>query len=110
MNKETYIIKETDENTWSIINENGEIVNTITKDNIINYCKNELENNGTEYLNIDLMIDSIWWNIQDDYNLESVIDDFKNWDKFTAWFDYTVVEYLAQEIIAIYKQRLHYFE
>lgn len=110
MNKETYIIKETEENTRSIINENGEIVNTITKDTIINYCKNELENDKAEDISANEMIDCVWWNLQDDYKLEFVDDFCQDWEKFTTWFDYICVEYLAQELIAFYKQRLDNFE
>lgn len=110
MNKETYIIKETEENTWSIINENGEVINTITKDTIVKYCNQEMEDNRTECISADEMIDCVWWNLQDDYDLESVDDFCQDWEKFTAWFDYICIEYLTQEITAIYKQRLDHFE
>ena len=40
MNK-NYVIKQMEENTWVILDENEEVVNTITKDMIVNYCKNE---------------------------------------------------------------------
>lgn len=105
-----YAIIEKGQNEWAIINENEEVVNTITKDDIINYCKKELKDNRTECLSADGIIDSVWWEINDDYDLELVDNYCQDWDKFTAWFDYTVVEYLAQEIVALYKQRLLNFE
>ena len=108
--EETYIIKETDENTWSIIDENGEVIDTITKDDIINYCKRECEDNDTCSFSAEIMTDSVWWYIQDNRNLEFVDHYCQDWDKFTAWFDYICIEYLAQEIVAIYKQRLLDFE
>lgn len=101
-----YIIKQTDENTWVIINENEEVVNTITKDTVINYCKREFEDNHVECMSAEIMIDSVWWYLEDDYNLEFVDNYCQEFDKFLAWFDYIVVEYLAQEIVALYKQRL----
>lgn len=103
---ELYAIVQAEENTWHIVNENGEVVDIITKDDIINYCKSELEDNRTECLSPDIMIDCVWFNVLDDYNLDYVDNYCQDWDKFIAWFDYVVVEYLAQEIVAIYKQRL----
>lgn len=98
------------EDTWHIVDGDGKVINTITKNDIINYCKRELEDNRTECLSPDLMIDSVWWYIEDDYKLEVVDNYCQHWDKFTAWFDYVVVEYFTQEIIALYKQRLRDFE
>ena len=98
------------ENTWNIVDSNGGIVDIIKKDDIINYCKRELEDNDTEQLSPDLIIDGVWWYVHDDYNLEGVDNYCQYWDKFTAWFDYVVVEYFTQEIVAIYKQRLLDFE
>lgn len=97
------------ENTWHII-DSDRIINTITKDDIIKYCKRELEDNHIECLSPDIMIDSVWWGVENDYKLEIVDSGCQYWDKFIAWFDYIVVEYLAQEIVAIYKQRLHNWE
>lgn len=106
-----YIIKQTEENTWTIIDKNGEVVNTITKENVIKYCKEECEDDDdTCSFSAEIMVDSVWWYIHDEYNLEVVDEYCPDWEKFTAWFDYVVVEYLAQELVALYKQRLLYFE
>ena len=86
--KEIYIIQETDENTWSIIDENGEVVETITKDDIVNYCKNELEDNRTDCMSASDMIDDVWFDVERDYNLEFVDSYCQDFDKFCAWFDY----------------------
>lgn len=107
--KKDYVIKQTEENTWVVLNENGEVVNTITKDIVINYCKNELEDSHSECISAEVMIDGVWWNVELNY-LESVDDYCQDWEKFTAWFDYICIEYLAKEIVALYKQRLLNFE
>ncbi len=105
------IIKQTDENTWLIIdNESGEIINTITKDVVIDYCKRECEENNTDYMSSDGITDSVWYYIDMEYDLEFVDNYCQEYDKFLAWFDYTCVEYLAKEIVAFYKQRLLNFE
>lgn len=36
---ENYAIKQTEENTWVIFDENEEVVDTITKDIVVDYCK-----------------------------------------------------------------------
>lgn len=106
-----YIIKQTAENTWVIIDdESGEIIDTITKDTVINYCKRECEDSDTCSFSAEIMTDSVWWYINDNHNLEFVDNYCQEWDKFTAWFDYVCIEYLAQEIVGIYKQRLLDFE
>ena len=105
--KENYIVKQTDENTWVIIDdENGEVVNTITKDDIVNYCKTNLEDDCIEGVGTDILINRIWFDIVDDYNLVFVDNYCQYWDKFTAWFDYVIAEYHSNEIIALYKERL----
>ena len=110
MNRE-YIIKQTEENTWVVVNEeNGAIINIITKDTVIDYCKREFEDNHVECMSAEVMIDSVWWYLEDDYNLEFVDNYCQEFDKFLAWFDYTCIEYHSKEIVAIYKQRLLNFE
>jgi hypothetical protein len=98
------------ENTWHIVDENGKIIDIITKDNIINLCKTEYENNHVECVSAEVMIDNVWWNLEYDYNLEFVDNYCQEFDKFLAWFDYVCVEYLTQELVAIYKRRLLNFE
>ena len=64
-----YIIKQTEENTWSIIDsKNGEVVNTITKENVIKYCKEECEDNDSCSFSAEIMVDSVWWYIHDEYS------------------------------------------
>ena len=109
MNNE-YIIKETSKNVWEIMDENGNIIRAITKENIQGYCLTECEKHDITYFSADIMIDSIWWNVHDYYNLELIDNYCEEFDKFLAWFDYTCVEYLAKEMVAFYKQRLLDFE
>lgn len=109
MNK-NYAIKQTEENTWVVLDENEEVINTITKDIVVSYCKNKCDETDTTYTSADGIIDSIWWYINDEYNLQDVNNYCEYFDKFIAWFDYVCVEYFSQEIIAIYKQRLLDFE
>lgn len=102
------ILKQTDENTWVIINENEEVIDIITKDIVIDYCKEECED--SDCLCAEVMTDSVWLYMDDNHNLELVDRYCQDWDKFTAWFEYTCIEYIAKEIVAIYKQRLLDFE
>lgn len=107
---ELYAIVSDGKDTWHIINENEKVIDTITKDTIINYCKREIELSDICYVSSEIMTDSVWWYMEDNHNLELVDHYCQEWDKFTAWFDYVCIEYLAQEIVAIYKQRLLDFE
>lgn len=110
MNRD-YIIKQTDENTWVIIDEeDGKVIDTITKDIVINYCTRECDTVDTDYMSADGITDSVWWYINDEYNLEDVDNYCQEFDKFLAWFDYICVEYLANEMVAFYKQKLLNFE
>ena len=106
----THIVKQTEENTWVVIDENREVADTITKDIVVNYCKSEFEDNRVECISAEVMIDNVWWNLEYDYNLEFVDNYCQEFDKFLAWFDYTCIEYHSKEILAIYKQRLLDFE
>lgn len=106
----THIVKQMDENIWFILNEEGEFVNAITRSVVITYCENECENNNTDHMSADGIIDSVWYYLDIDYNLELVDNYCQEFDKFLAWFDYTCIEYLAKEMVAFYKQRLLDFE
>ena len=108
--EEIYIIKETDENTWTIFDENGSIIRAITKENVADYCKRECETSDTEWMSAKDMVESIWWEMHDDYDLELIDNYCQEFDKFLAWFDYICVEYLAKEMVAFYKQKLLNFE
>ena len=103
-----YAIKQTEENTWVMLDENEEVVNTITKDIVVDYC--EKENEEIEELIHDVLIDYVWSNLEDDYNLDLIDNDCQDFDKFVAWFEYVCVEYFSHEIVAVYKQRLLDFE
>lgn len=108
-----YVIIEKGQNEWNIVDKNKTIIDTITKDIITNRCERQLGNYRAEYMNTDVIddvIDEVWCAIQDEYDLEFVDDRYQEWKKFCAWFDYVVVEYLANKIIAFYKQRLLDFE
>ena len=112
MNKdiELYGVVQIEENTWHMIGGDGEIIKTITKDTVVNYCKKECEDSDIECISAETIIDNVWWSLNDDSNI-GLIDCFcQYWDKFLAWYRYVCVEYLAQEITAIYKQRLDDFE
>ena len=107
---ENYAIKQTEENTWVVLDENEEVVDTITKDIIVDYCKKECDETDIAYTSADGIIDSVWSDLEDDFNLDWIDIYCQDFDKFIAWFNYVCVEYLAQEITAIYKQRLLDFE
>ena len=93
MNRE-YIIKETSENMWQIMDENGNIISAITKDTVAKYCKKEYEDNDSVCCDEE-MINQVWWYVFDDYDLDLVDHYCPEWEKFTTWFDYVCVEYLA---------------
>lgn len=96
MNKR-YIIKQIDKNTWTVVNENGEVISTITKDIVINYCKKESESLDSGYMSPDGTIDTIYWDLGDDYGLEFVDNYCQEFDKFLAWFDYICVKYFTKK-------------
>ena len=108
-----YVIIEKGKNEWAIVDKNKTVIDTITKDIIINRCERNLGNDNADradYMNANGLIDDVWCAIQDEYDLEFVDDRYQEWEKFCAWFDYIVVEYFANKIIAFYKQRLLDFE
>lgn len=109
MNRD-YIIKQTDENTWVITDEeNGKTIHTITKDTLVNYCKREWENNS-DHMSSSGMIDNVWYYMNYDYDWDLVNHYCQEYDKFLAWFDYICADCIAKEIVAFYKQRLLDFE
>jgi hypothetical protein len=109
MNK-NYFVKQIDENTWAIIDEDENVITTISKDTIINYCKDGIGDIDINGICAEELTDSIWWSVNYDYCLDNVDHYCQGWDKFTAWLDYLCVEYLAQEVVSLYKQRLLNFE
>lgn len=111
MEDKKYIIKQHEENTWFIVNDDtGEVVNIITKDTVVDYCKREYDNVDTDYVGEDGIINSAWFDLDNDYHIDLVDYDCEELDKFVAWFDYICVEYFANEIVKEYKQRLLDFE
>ena len=111
MDEKELIIQQHEENAWLIIDsDSGNVEGIITKDDIIEYCKRECEMVDTMYMCADGIIDSVWWTVKDNYNLGLVDNYCEEFDKFCAWFDFVCVEYLANELIASYKQRLLDFE
>lgn len=103
-----YAIKQTEENTWVILDENEKVVDTITKDIVVDYCKKE--NEEIEDLIHSVLIDCVWSDLEDDFNLDWIDNYCQDFDKFIAWFDYVCVEYFSNKSVAIYKQRLLDFE
>ena len=61
-------------------------------------------------MSVDSCAECVWFELEDDYNLDSVDSYCQEFSKFIAWLEYVCVEYLAQEVIASYKQRLLNFE
>lgn len=111
MNEKTSVIQQHEENTWFLINtDNGEIENVITKDGVIEYCKHECEDEDPDFVNADDIITNALSKMLDDYNWDYADHYCEEFDKFTAWLSYICVEYLANEIVASYKQRLLDFE
>ena len=109
MNK-NYAIKQTEENTWVVLDENEEVIDTITKDIVVDYCKKECDETGTPYTSADGIVDSVWSDLEDDFNLDWIDIYCQDFDKFIAWFEYVCVEYVSHRSIAFYHQRLLDFE
>ena len=106
---ENYVIKQTEENTWVILNENEEVVDTITKD-IVVFCFLVCDVCVFVFWCADGIIDSVWSDLEDDFNLDWIDNYCQDFDKFIAWFEYICVEYFSNGSIAFYKQRLLDFE
>ena len=110
MNKD-YILREVNENVWEIVDiEVGNTIDTITKDIVINYCKNEFEDGCTDCMSVNYCAECVWDELDNDYNFDSIDNYGREFDKFIAWFEYVCIEYCAKELVAFYKQRLLYFE
>ena len=111
MNEKELIIQQHEENAWLIIDsDNGSIKDIITKDDIVEYCKRECEMADIVYMCVDGIVEGVWWEINDKYDLELVDNYCEEFEKFCKWFDFICVEYLTNELITYYKQRLLNFE
>lgn len=76
MEDKKYIVKQHEENTQLIINEDtGEVVNIITKDTVIDYCKREYDTVDTDYMSGYGIIENAWFDLCNDYPMDFV-DDF----------------------------------
>ena len=109
-NEKQFIIQQHEENAWLIIDsDSGSVKDIITKDDVVQYCKRECE-----YDIFDLCpksaIDSVWWEVNDDYKLDLVDNYCEEFDKFCAWFDFVCIEFFSNDMVASYKQRLLDFE
>lgn len=107
-----YAIIEKGQNEWAIIDENEEVVNTITKDIIVEICKRELERCHLDVLAIEVFIENVWYLLNKGDNIiynqvNTYTDDY---EKFYAWFDYVCAECFGNEITSYFKQRLLDFE
>lgn len=107
-----YAIIEKGQNEWAIINENEEVVDTITKDTIVKICDRELERCYLDVLDIETFIDNVWYllNKGDNIVYNQVNTDTEDYDKFCAWFDYVCAECLGNGIANYFKQRLLNYE
>ena len=102
-------LRQIEENTWVIINEEEEVIDTITKDTIIDYCKTKYEDDDINFAYIDDITSDIFLLLIKEHNMKSVVYSME-YEKFVTWFVYTCVEYFSNEIVAAYKQRLLDFE
>lgn len=104
--EKNYTIKQTNENTWVIVdNESGKIINTITKKIIFKYCKNTLKDYHIETVCAYTVISGVVSYMENKHYF-NYIDYYQGLGEFLAWLDYTCAEYLANEITSLYKQRL----
>lgn len=97
--------------TWCIVNEDNIEIIKISDTDIKNICENICNKDFIESYSIEGFIERVWEELRDN-EFPDIVDYMytENWDKFSAWFDYTCVEYLTQETIAIFKQKLLNFE
>lgn len=105
---ELYAVVQGGEDTWYIVNENGEVVDTIAKDTIVKICERELERCYLDVLDIETLIDNVWYllNKGDNTVYNQVSANTQDYDKFEVWFEYVCVECFGNGIINHYKQRL----
>lgn len=107
-----YAIIEKGQNEWAIIDENENVVDIITKDTIVQICERELERCYLDVLDIETLIDNVWYllNKGDNIVYNQVNTDTEDYEKFCAWFDYVCAECFGNGIINYFKQRLFNFE
>ena len=107
-----YAIIEKGQNEWDIINENEEIVDTITKDKIVKICERELKRCYLDVLDMANFIENVLYLLNKGDNIiynqvNTCTDDY---EKFYAWFEYVCAECFGNGITSFYKQRLLDFE
>jgi hypothetical protein len=109
---ELYAITSDGKDSWHIVNENGEVVDTITKDTIVKICERELKRCYLDVLDMETFINNVWYllNKGDNIIYNQVSTDTKDYEKFDAWFEYVCAECFGNGITNFYKQRLLNFE
>jgi hypothetical protein len=107
-----YAIIEKGQNEWTIIDENENVIEIITKDTIVPICERELERCHLDVLDIEVFIENVWYllNKGDNIIYNQVNTDTEYYEKFCAWFDYICAESFGNGIMNYFKQRLLDFE
>jgi hypothetical protein len=109
---ELYAITSDGKDSWHIVNENGKVVDTITKDIIVKICERELKRCYLDVLDMETFINNVWYllNKGDNVIYNQVSTDTEDYEKFDAWFEYVCAECFGNGITIFYKQRLLNFE
>ena len=115
MNNKEHIIKQTNINTWTIFSEDGVAVNSISKEEIANYCKSayeyEKENEGAYCITLENIICHTMSEIDKKYlDLVEINRRSEAFSKFLAWVFYVCAESLGNELTLYFKNRLLKYE
>lgn len=104
-NKEV-IVKQHKQDIWLFIDANSNyVMEVITKDDIIEYCKRELRDTDISTMCADILIENVWYYIQQELCRDNMT--LQGFSKFSTWFDYVCVECFSNELVShYYKNRL----
>lgn len=98
-------------NAWYVVDENENENTMISNADIEKICEHICNKDCIEEYGVEEFVERVWEEFRGNYFPDIMDYTYtENWDKFSAWFDYTCVEYLTKEIVAFYKQRLLDFE
>ena len=113
MNKdiELYALIPDGKDTWRIVNEDNIFIMDIHDYDIESICENICNDSYIERYSAEEFIEQVWDELRDNFSPQITNSVFcEHWDKFCAWCDNEIIEYLTTELLNMYKSRLLDFE
>lgn len=113
MNKdiELYALIPDGNDTWRIVNEDNIFIMDIHDYDVESICENICNDSYMERYSAEEFIEHNWEEFIDNFSPQITnCTSCENWDKFCAWYDRLVVEYLTTKLMDIYNNRLLNFE